>query len=115
MRNYNQAGDVVTLPAPSNVTSGQAVLIGDLVCIALRDASSGAMCEFQTSGVVTMRKATGTINVGVRVFWDNAASRVTTTAASNRCIGVHVGQANNAGADNTAIDVLLGPRTAVAA
>jgi predicted RecA/RadA family phage recombinase len=111
MKNYVQAGDTVTVVAPSTVVSGQSVLVGDLFGVAVHDAASGTLLEICTQGVVTLRKAAGTINPGVRVFWDAGASRVTTTATSNRCIGYHVGTTANSGADNTDITVLLRPNT----
>lgn len=115
MKNYVQAGDAIDIIAPANITAGQGLLIGDLFGVVLADAASGAPAVIQTEGVFTLRKATGTINAGVRVFWDDAAKRVTTTAASNRCIGWHVGTAANTGADNTEILVKLGGPNAVAA
>lgn len=115
MKNYVQAGDAIDIIAPANITAGQGLLIGDLFGVVLADAASGAPAVIQTEGVFTLRKATGTINAGVRVFWDDTAKRVTTTAASNRCIGWHVGTAANTGADNTEILVKLGGPNAVAA
>lgn len=115
MKNYVQAGDAIDIIAPANITAGQGLLIGDLFGVVLADAASGAPAVIQTEGVFTLRKATGTINAGVRVFWDDTARRVTTTAASNRCIGWHVGLTANAGADNTEILVKLGGPNAVAA
>ena len=111
MRNFKQRGDRLTIIAAGTVASGATVLFGDLVGIALHDATSGQQLTLQTEGVVTMRKAAGTINPGVRVFWDASASRVTTTPTSNRCIGYHAGQVANSGADNTDIEVLLRPNT----
>jgi len=111
MKNYVQDGNTVTVTAPANVVAGQGVLVGDLFGVAMHDASSGALVEIRVTGVVTLKKASGTINPGVRVFWDSAASRVTTTATGNRCIGYHVGTAANTGGDNTDILVLLRPNT----
>lgn len=84
----------------------------DLVGIAVNETTgSGQDLTLQTTGIVTMRKAAGTINPGVRVFWDGSAARVTTTATSNRRIGYHAGRVANTGADNTEILVLLRPDT----
>lgn len=109
MRNYVQAGDVMTVAAPANVSAGAGVIVGGLFGVALSDALSGALVQINTTGVVTLLKAAGTINPGVRVFWDNAASRVTTTAAGNFCIGFHAGTVANSGAAGTDILVLLRP------
>lgn len=114
MKNYVQRGDVITATAPANVTSGDGVLVGLLFGVATRTVLSGAPVELQTEGVVTLPKATGAINEGVRVFWDNAAKNVTTTTAGNMCIGWAVGVGGYiSGA--TAINVKLGAPNALAA
>jgi len=111
MKNYVQDGNTVTVPAPANVVSGQGVRVGDIFGVAMHDASSGALLELRVTGIVRLRKATGTINPWVRVFWDNTAQRVTTTATGNLCIGYHADTAANTGGDNTDILVLLRPNT----
>lgn len=115
MKTYVQDGYAIDIVAPANITAGQSLLVGDLFGVVLADAASGAPAVIQCSGVFTLRKATGTITVGARVFWDDSAKRVTTTAASNRCIGWHVGLVSNTGGDNTDILVRLGGPNAVAA
>lgn len=115
MKTYVQDGNAIDILAPAALTAGQSLLVGDLFGVVLADAASGAPAVIQTSGVFTLRKATGSIGVGARVFWDDSAKRVTTTAASNRCIGLHVGLASNTGGDNTEILVKLGAPNAVAA
>jgi len=115
MKNYSQAGDAIDIIAPAALTAGQGLLLGDIFGVVASDAASSAAAVLHTEGVFTLRKATGTINAGVRVFWDDTAKRVTTTTTSNRCIGWHVGTAANAGADNTEILVKLGQPNALAA
>ena len=115
MKTFRQKGDVVTVTAPANVVSGQGVLVGDLFGAALSDALSGAPVEIAVEGVLGLPKASGTINEGVRVFWDNTAGRITTTAASNRCVGWMATRGGSAAADGTIIDVKLGGPNAVAA
>lgn len=109
MRNYIQDGDRITITAGATITSGQVVLFGDVVGVAMHGAASGEAVTLVVEGVVRLRKASGTINPGVRVFWDNTASRVTTTPTGNRPLGFHAGRAANSGADNTDIEVLLKP------
>jgi len=108
MRNFVQKGEAITVAAPANVVSGQGVLVGDLFGVAITAASSGALVEIQTEGVVSLPKAAGSIGAGVRVFWDNSGGRVTTTAGANRCIGWHIGTTANAAADGTPLLVKLG-------
>lgn len=114
-KNQVAQGDIITMAAPATVVSGQGVLVGDLFGVALDNASSGADVALAVRGVWSLPKAAGSINPGVRVFWDNTAGRVTTTATSNRCIGWHAGKVANAGGDGTGIDVLFGGPNAVAA
>lgn len=115
MKTFIQPGDVVTVVAPATTVSGQGVLVGDMFGVALTGAASGVNVEIAVTGVVTLPKAAGTINPGVRVFWDNTAGNVTTTATDNRCIGWHGGLAANSGGAATAIIVRLGAPNAVAA
>lgn len=107
MKTYIQRGEAVTVTAPANVTSGAGVLVGALFGVALVDAASGASVDIQTEGVVTLPKASGAINEGVRVFWDSTNSNVTTTTTSNFCIGWAVGPGNY-GSGATTINVKLG-------
>jgi predicted RecA/RadA family phage recombinase len=114
MKTFVQAGDVVTVTAPANVVAGQGVLVGLTFGVALRDALSAQPVDIVTEGVVTLPKATGAINEGVRVFWDNTAGNVTTTTTSNNCIGTAIGPGNYASGDTT-IKVKLGAPNATAA
>jgi predicted RecA/RadA family phage recombinase len=114
MKNFIQHGDIISVTAPADVVSGAGVLVGQLFGVATKNALSGAQVEIKTEGVVALPKATGAINEGVRVFWDNSAKNVTTTATSNNCIGWAVGPGNyQSGA--TIINVKLGAPNAVAA
>jgi predicted RecA/RadA family phage recombinase len=113
----NKVGDtdVVTVAAPANVVSGQGVLVGLLFGVAIHAAASGANLAMMTEGVFRLPKATGVaINEGVRVFWDNTNGNVTTTAASNNCIGWAIGPGNYA-SGATEILVRLGRPNATAA
>ena len=106
---------VVTVTAPAAVASGAGVLVGLMFGVAVHAAASGANVAIMTEGVFRLPKATGVaINEGVRVFWDNTAGNVTTTAASNNCIGLAVGPGNYA-SGATEILVLLGRPNATAA
>ena len=115
MKTFRQQGDTVTVTAPATVVSGQGVLVGDLFGAALSDVAYGQPVEIQVEGVIGLPKAAGTINEGVRVFWDNSAGRITTTPTSNRCVGWMVTRGGSAAADGTLIDVKLGGPNAVAA
>lgn len=109
MKTFVQSGDKITMLAPADVLSGAGVLVGALFGVAHGDALSGAAVVLQTTGVVTLNKAAGTINPGVRLFWDDSAKRVTTTVTSAFPVGYHVGTAANSAAAGEPITVLLRP------
>jgi predicted RecA/RadA family phage recombinase len=86
MKNYVQQGDIVTVPAPSTVTSGSGVLVGSLFGVAITDAASGANVNLQTVGVVDLPKATGQAwTVGQLLYW--SGTNVTNVSNANK-IGV---------------------------
>ncbi len=89
MKNFVQSGNVVTLPAPTGgVLSGGGMLVGSLFGVAAYDAAQGAEVECALTGIFDLPKATGAITVGAKVYWDNTAKNVTTTASGNSLIGV---------------------------
>ncbi|OSM07357.1 DUF2190 family protein [Magnetofaba australis] len=107
MKNFIQPGDLVTLTAPTGgVSSGDGVLVGGLFGICAYDAAESEAVEVRLTGVVELPKATGAITQGAKVYWDNTAKNVTTTATSNSLIGA-VTQAAASG-DATAIVRLNG-------
>lgn len=96
MKNYIQAGENLTLPAPYNVSSGEGALVGAIFGVASVDALSGADVALVTEGVFTLPKEeTDVIGVGDAVYWDDAAKNVTTTATDNTKIGAAVSAAGN--------------------
>lgn len=90
MQNYVQAGQHVTLTAPAALASGAGVLVGGLFGVALTSAASGASVEVATYGVYDLPKATGAVSQGARLYWDNVAKVVTTTASGNSLIGAAI-------------------------
>lgn len=96
MRNFIQPGDVITVPAPYAVSSGQGVLVGALFGIATCDAASGADVEIKRQGVFDIAAlSTDTGAIGVKVYWDNTNRRITATAGSNTLVGALTGAKTN--------------------
>lgn len=88
MKNFVQAGDIITVIAPYAVTSGQGVLVGSLFGVAAFDAASGAPVEIIQEGVFDITALTAdTGTQGAKIYWDNTARRLTTTATSNTLVG----------------------------
>lgn len=105
MKNYVQDGKAITLTAPSGgVVSGNGYLVGALFVVALHSAAVGESFEARTIGVITLPKASGAIAEGVKLYWDNTAKNITTTATNNTFIG-YATKAQVSG--DTTVDVLL--------
>jgi predicted RecA/RadA family phage recombinase len=88
MKNKIQPGNVLTLTAPRTLTSGVGFLVGSIFAVATSDATNGASVEGDTAGVFDLTKAAGAATQGQIAYWDNTAFAVTTTASSNKIIGV---------------------------
>jgi len=91
MKNYIQPGNNITVAAPTAVTSGAGVILGDLFGVANGDAVSGADVVLSTVGVFELPKTTADdIPAGSTVFWDASESEVTLTSTDNTKIGVAI-------------------------
>ena len=88
MRNYVSSGDRLDVTAPYAVVTGAGLLVGSLFGVAVGPAASGANVTIMTEGVFDLAKATSAVTQGAKVYWDNTAKNVTTTATSNTLIGV---------------------------
>ncbi|WP_375455721.1 DUF2190 family protein [uncultured Methylobacterium sp.] len=96
MKNYVQKGDILTVTAPSDVASGDGVIVGAIFGIAGISALSGADVEIDVEGVYDLPKVSAQPwTQGAAVYWDAAAKNVTTTSAGNTKIGVAVLAAAN--------------------
>lgn len=88
MKNYIQPGETITLPAPADVASGDAVLVGAVFGVASATAVTGADVEVARRGVFEMAKKTAQAwTAGAKLYWDATNSEVTTTASGNTLIG----------------------------
>lgn len=91
MKNYIQAGENITVPAPADVTSGQGVLVGSLFGIATGNAKSGEDVTLSRKGVFELKKLSAQAwTVGAKVYWNDTAKECTTVATGNTLIGVAV-------------------------
>ena len=88
MKNFVQTSDIVTVPAPYAITSGQAALVGGLFGVAATDAANGANVELMREGVFDITALTAdTGAVGAKMYWDVANKRLTVTSAGNTLVG----------------------------
>lgn len=91
MKNFIGVGNRVTLTATAAVTSGQPVLLGSLFGIAENAAAIGDPLVLVLNGIFDLTKtASQAWTVGQLIYWDVATSRVTSTVATNKLIGVAV-------------------------
>ncbi|SDX81399.1 DUF2190 family protein [Roseicitreum antarcticum] len=104
MKNFMQIGEVVSLAAPRDVTSGEGMLVGKVFGIAVHDAASGAPVEVQRRGVYTHAKTSAQAwAVGAAVYWDNTNFVFTTTSSGNTLVGAALAAAVNPSATGTVL------------
>jgi predicted RecA/RadA family phage recombinase len=96
-KNFIQPGDTLTVVAPADVSSGEGVLVGNIFGIAQFDAKSGDEVEIATRGVFEHAKtsAQAWATVGLEIYWDAGGGKFTTTASTNKLVGVNVATAAN--------------------
>lgn len=93
---YVMSGDVIDYVAPGAITTGQVVLIGVRVGVALAAIASGATGAVRMLGIFTIAKlSTDVVAVGVALYWDDTNKRLTTTSAGNTLAGFATAAAGN--------------------
>ncbi|BCL59964.1 hypothetical protein DGMP_06570 [Desulfomarina profundi] len=100
-KNHIQEGVVIdwTNGTGSDVTSGSAVVIGVLVCVALGNIANGETGRVATEQVFELPKNTSlAINQGDRCYWDVADGNINKTAVDNIDAGVAVADAGTSDA-----------------
>lgn len=91
MKNFIQPGDTIDVTAPYDVASGAGALVGSLFGVAAKAALSGASVPLAVTGVFDLVKTGSQAwTVGARIYWDDTAKACTTTASTNKLIGVAV-------------------------
>jgi predicted RecA/RadA family phage recombinase len=95
----------------SSVSAGDVVVQGDMVGVATLDIAANALGDLAISGCVfSFPKTAGTgeaIAAGALCYWDAGSSVATTTAGSNKKIGLCT---LAAGASATTVEIALGTR-----
>ena len=97
MKDFSKPGVMMTVPAPSGgVVSGAGVLVGAMFGVAAKTAAESDPLEIMTTGVHSLPKTSAQAwTLGAKVYWDNSAKVVTTTASGNTAIGVAAAIAAN--------------------
>jgi predicted RecA/RadA family phage recombinase len=82
-------GHTIPFTAPYDVPAGGGALVGSMFVVAIAAVLSGGSGQGRTVGVIDMAKATGQAwTQGVKLYWDNTAKNLTTTAGGNTLVGV---------------------------
>ena len=116
MKTYVQNGDVVDYTAGSDISSGDVVVIGGRVGVAVNDIANGKTGAVRVKGVVTLPKASAAvIGDGEGVIWDGSAGncdddQATPASGDLSFAGVAVGAAGN-GAVLVNVDLGVQPAT----
>ena len=85
---FVQPGEVIDYTAGANIASGQVVLMGARIGVALKAIANGETGPMQVTGVFNIAKLpTDNINQFALLYWDNTNSRLTTTASGNTLAG----------------------------
>ena len=95
MKNFVQVGDIVEVVAPSEVTSGDIVVVGTLAGVAVKDAASGAPVNIQTRGVFDLPKTEEQAWTQGAAIYVTSAGLATTASSGNTLIGHAVADAAN--------------------
>lgn len=93
---YKTRGVVMDYVAGANVVSGQVLVIGTRIGVALGDIANGATGSAQVAGVFELNKlSTDVVAQGALLYWDTVNTRLTTTAAGNTLAGHAYAAAGN--------------------
>lgn len=85
---FVQPGEVIDYTAGANIASGQVVLMGVRIGVALKAIANGETGPVQVTGVFNIAKlSTDNMAQGALLYWDNTNSRLTTTASGNTLAG----------------------------
>lgn len=99
------AGVELLFTAATNLTAGEGLLSGDAFGVVKNSVLATETATLVVRGTFPLPKTAGdSIALHQRVYWDDGAGEVTTTAAGNRSIGVATAAA---GVGVTVVSVLL--------
>lgn len=100
MKNFVAVGDTLTITAGADIDSGDGVLVGSIFGVAAGDIANGAEGVINLRGVYDLPKVGSQAwTVGVRVYWTGTAC--TTTASTNKLIGVAVAAVGSGAGETT--------------
>lgn len=87
MKNWTSPGEHITLPAPTDVSSGAFVAVGAIRGVA-QAAAVGEEVVLVRRGIFDLPKvAAEAWSIGARVYWDATAKVLTTVDTDNTLVG----------------------------
>lgn len=92
---YISDGNVLDYVAPSNIRSGQLVIMAELAGIALTDIKKGTVGAVQIYGIWELPKASGEVSVGAKLYWNATNFSLTTDATDNVYLGIAIEAASS--------------------
>lgn len=97
MQNFIQNGHIIRVTAPvGGITSGAAMIVGNIFGIAAYSSSEGDPVELGTMGVYQLPKASAAVlTVGARVAWDNTAKNINVPGTGRYPVGIATEAAGN--------------------
>jgi len=85
---YKQPGDVIDYTATAAIASGDVVVIGTKVGVALGAIANGSVGSVQVVGVFTLaKKSADVVAQGAALYWDAANKYLTVTSSGNTLAG----------------------------
>lgn len=90
MKGARSSGAVLTITCPSGgMTVGVGYLVGTMFGVANSTQLAGEQIAVQLEGKLRLAKATGQAwaTVGAKIYWDDTAKNLTTTASGNSLVG----------------------------
>jgi predicted RecA/RadA family phage recombinase len=86
--NYVQEGNVITYTAGADISSGNVLVIGTRVGVALTDIANGDTGSVQMSGVFNVAcLGTDVVTQGAVLYWDSDPGQATLTSTDNTLMG----------------------------
>lgn len=104
-KNYIQDGNTIRFTAKKAVKSGDVVVVGEMVGVAITDVENTSQGVLSTTGVFTVKaKQADDIKQGVVLYWDDGAGEATITKGSNKVLGKAW---NESGTSSAEVDVKI--------
>lgn len=89
-KNFIQSGNVITIPAPKAVKSGDGIDIYSLFGIATLDVDVGEDLPLALVGVFQLPKNNTAMQIGDKLYWDSDKQVVTKAATDNVYAGLSI-------------------------